>query len=205
MATTTAERRPVIQPRKAVRRHFAHFKNPLNDSYAGLLLAVKLGYRWIDLNSHVTVDGHLVFIHDGRPLRRGWKDPKGELHRDTLVWNMTLEEVTRLRHPSGARVHTVGWMLEQCVRLGLHVEFEAKNSPQFTRPEPWERLKHYQRETGAVIVVKTISNLGNGPARLQAAHNQGFSTMLLPRGTRRVSKSWWPYITCVRGPVRWVG
>lgn len=204
MATTTAERRPVIKPRKAVRRHFAHFKNPLNDSYAGLLLADKLGYRWMDLNAHVTADGHLVFIHDGRPLRRGWTDPKGLLDRDTLVWNMTLEEVTRLRHPRAGKVHTVGWMLKQAVRKGMHIEFEAKNSPQFTRPEPWARLKAIQKETGCVIVVKTISNLGDAGGRLEEAHKAGFNTMLLPRGLRRCPKRWWPYITTVRGPVWWV-
>lgn len=62
--------------------------------------------------------------------------------------------------------------------------------------------KDVQRST--VVVVKVFSNTPNAKKILMAAHRAGFKTVLLPRGTRRISKKWWPYVDYVRGAVIWV-
>jgi hypothetical protein len=88
------------------------------------------------------------------------------------------------------------------------VEFEAKGSKRFEYGygglKTFLRMKKIVDANRANVQVKTISNIPGAKRRLAAAHKAGFTTILLPRGTRRVPKSWWPYIDYVRGPVWWV-
>lgn len=200
-------RPPGKSPIRAPGRRLFHIASyALNDSFAGIRLAKRAGYKWIDLNFHVTLDGKLVCTHWGNPLMHGWYDPQKKLDIRTKVWNMTLSEVQRLRYHgrSGLRISTGGEVLRYAAKLKISVEFEAKESPQFNTEAPWKRLRAAVDATGVNLIVKTISSLGKSGERLRAAHAQGFRTMMLPRKTRRVPKAWWVFIDEVRGPVRWV-
>lgn len=201
--TTTPK--PTSAPRRAPGWRFLHLADyALNDSLAGVRLAKKLGYRWIDLNFQVTLDGVIVCTHWSNPLRHGWRDPLGKLDRDTRVWHMTWAEVQRLRHRrSGRRIYTGLGILRYAARHGVGVEFEVKPSPGFKVSSTWAAIRRVADETELDIVVKAIHNLGDAGVYLKRAHEAGFTTIVLPRGTRRISTSWWPFVDYVRGPVRW--
>ncbi len=197
--------KPVKAPRRAPHRRFLHLADyALNDSTAGVLLAKQLRYRWIDLNFQVTRDGVIVCTHWSQPLRHGWRDPLGKLDRNTRVWQMTWAEVRRLRHRSGRRIYTGLGILRYAARHGVGVEFEVKPSPGFKVPSTWAMIRRVADETDLDIEVKAIHNLGDAGLYLKRAHEAGFTTIVLPRGTRRISTTWWPFLDYVRGPVRWV-
>lgn len=201
--TTTPK--PTRAPRRAPGWRFLHLADyALNDSLAGVRLAKKLHYGWIDLNFHVTRDGVIVCTHWSQPLRHGWRDPMGQLARDARVWQMTWEEVERLRHGK-RRIYRADQILAYATALGVGVEFEVKPSPLFEDARTWRGLRLLVDEHHVRIVVKAINTLGNAGLYLKRAHEAGFITMVLPRGTRRISTTWWPFLDYVRGPVRWVG
>lgn len=201
-------KKPLRAPRKAMSgwAKFAHFMPyAFNNSPAGIAHAKRLGYKAIDLDAHVTSDGRIVITHWALPLLYGFVDPLGLIPKNTPIWRMTYAEVRRLRYKQGGyRIYSAGTMLRLAKRAGLRVEFECKNSPQFGTDAPWVRLRKAVKATGVNLQVKTINNVGAGGARLRAAHRNGFTTILLPRGNRRVSREWWAFIDYVRGPVVWV-
>lgn len=169
--------------RRAAPRRVAHFKRyELNDSLDGVALARARGYRWIDLNFHVTADGYLVCTHWGRPLEHGWYDPRGILNRHDAVWEMDVHEVKRLRHSRTrrARIVTARTILRRCKRLRIAVEFEAKNSPAFASSDaPWATLRRLVDDTGVRLIVKTIVPLDKGRARIARAKAAGFHVIAL--------------------------
>lgn len=196
--------KPSRAPLRAPGRRFLHLADyALNDSLAGVRLAKRLRYRWIDLNFQVTRDGVIVCTHWSQPLKHGWRDPEGKLDRDARVWRMTWEEVGRLRH-GARRIYRADQILPYAATLGVGVEFEVKASPLFEDARTWQGLRRLVGEHHVRVVVKAINTLGNAGLYLKRAHEAGFTTIVLPRGTRRISTTWWPFLDYVRGPVRWV-
>jgi Glycerophosphoryl diester phosphodiesterase family len=177
-----------------------------NNSLTGLRHAAR-NTKAIDLDVQVTKDGVIVCTHWSRPmLRDGFRDPLGRLRRTRSIESMTWKQVKRLRSKDGHRIRTLHWMLNRAQVLSLkRVEIEAKDSRALGQPDTWAPVA--QRGGGLTLVVKTISNLPNrsrAGRRMWAAHSMGLTTMLLPRGVRRMSRKWEPYIDYVRGSVRWV-
>lgn len=171
--------------------------------------------RAIDLDFRVTSDGVLANTHYPAPLNHGFRDPEGKWKRNWKVETRPWADVARLR-AGGAdayRINRAEAVLLEAARLGVRVEFEAKDSPAFQDPELWAHLAHTVRQVEALagkslnIAVKTIVKGAYDTAglnRLRHAHEAGFTTLLLPRGSRTVPRAYEPYIDLVRGRFRWI-
>jgi hypothetical protein len=208
-----ADNPPHRQPTQ-LRHRFYHEDHPswLADSFRGIARAVAGRFRWIDLNFVLTVDGYLVNCHWPRPLLHGWYDPKGLIKPTTPVSRMTLAQVRRLRSRTGGyRIHTAQEMLAQAARAGLRgVEFELKPAPGHDVATYSEALAVVgtAEKAGIALVVKTLTRPGTTAAavrRVAPFHRAGATTLLLPRGTRRVPRTCWGVVDHVRGRVRWTG
>lgn len=92
------------------------------NTLAGFAAAVALGVDFLELDVHLTVDGHLVVIHD--------EDPYRTTGVHGLVREMTLDQVRRLdaggwsaRRYTGQRIPTLEEVMELADgRVGLAVE-----------------------------------------------------------------------------------
>jgi hypothetical protein len=206
-------RRPDNPPAREptpLRRRVFHRDAPtwLADSYRGIARAVASGFRWEDTNYLVTHDGHLVNCHWPRPLLHGWHDPKGLIRRGTPVSSMTLEQVRRLRSRTGNyRIHTAEEMIARSAAAGLWMEFEIKPPAHVTYEQACSVVDAAEKHR-VPLVVKTLTRPGGVHAaiqRLTPFHRAGATTLLLPRGTRRVPRTCWGVVDHVRGRVRWTG
>jgi hypothetical protein len=201
-------RKPPKVPSKWAK--FYHVTPPRKgDSIHGLNEAKRLGYHAVDLNFQIDKDREVQNTHWADVLGKGgFIDPLHRIKKGTNIQSLTSEEVARLKSPEGYRIRPAKRMIEEAKKLGLRVEFEAKGSKRFEYGygglKTFLRMKRIVDANRANVQVKTISNIPGAKRRLAAAHKAGFTTILLPRGTRRVPKSWWPYIDYVRGPVWWV-
>lgn len=179
------------------------------DSIQGVEQAAEMGAdRAIDLDWHVTRDGVIVNTHGDKPLESGFYDPLKLVPRDKTVEQMTWQEVQRLRAPGGYAIQRAETMFALAAKLGVRIEFEAKNSKAFENVKTWQQVRKLAEENGlmarGLIQMKTLSTIPGAPARLAAAHAAGFTTILLPRGSRELpGKDYWPVTDYVRGPVWW--
>lgn len=177
-----------------------------SNSIQGLETAARRGKDAIDLDWRVGIDGALHNTHWERPMMKdGFYDPLAQVPRRTPVEQMTRDQVRRLRTRDGYAINGPRVMLTKAAELGLRVEFEAKDSPGFADPAVWSRLRRIVDETGVEVQVKTISNNGDALTRLKRAKAAMFTTILLPRGSRRIPRSWQPFVDYVRGRVIWTG
>lgn len=179
-----------------------------SNSYRGIYSAKKEGYKAIDLDFHISKENtaqctHWVFVSKEGFLRDGTTP-----HSATAsIHNLSDESIRRLKTKDGYVIRRADEMFKKAAEYGLLVEFEAKECAKFEVHKGgftnFRKLKKQADDAGVQIIVKTLSNLPGARERLIAAHRAGFKTMILPRGTRRIPKSWWPYIDYVRGPVYW--
>lgn len=206
-----ADNAPSRQP-TPLRERFYHENgfHHLGDSFEGINHAKARGFKWIDTNHTTVEDGTPVCMHPGRPMMHGWRDPEGKMRRTKRVKDMTLEEFLRLRPKKGQPhhvPHTSAAILTHCAKVGIGVEFELKNG-RFTAAAMRE-LDDHAHKVGVKVKAKTISTLGGTKAairRLRLAHRwTRWETVILPRGTKRVPRSAWPFIDHVRGKARWTG
>lgn len=204
-----ADNPPEREPTQLRRRVF-HRDAPtwLADSFRGIAAAVAAGYRWEDTNYLITHDGHMVNCHWNRPLLHGWHDPQGLIPRTAPVSTLTLRQVRRLRSPTGNyRIHTVEEMIARSGAAGLWMELEIKPPAQPTYDLAC-RVMDAAVTHRVPVVVKTLTRPGGvhaATARLAPFHRAGATTLLLPRGARRVPRSSWGVVDHVRGHVTWTG
>lgn len=183
----------------------------VENSIAGVRLAAhRAGQaKAIDLDWHVTRDGVVVNTHWSQPLLKdGFTDPEGKIAQDARIEDLTWADVQRLRTRDGHAIQRAETMFRLCAELGVRMEFEAKGSAAFEDPALWQSLKVLADDTGltarGLIQVKTISTTDGAPARLAAAHEAGFTTIILPRGSRALSRQAYGAVTdYVRGPFSW--
>lgn len=200
---------PTQEPTQLKRRVF-HEDHPtwLSDSFRGIATAVREHFQWQDTNYLLTRDRHFVNAHWPRLLLHGWHDPQGLLKRTTPVSRMTLDEVKRLRSNRGNyRIHTIEEMILRSAKAGESMEIEIKPPAQPTYRQA-RAVMDVAKANGVKVVVKTLTSPGgvaNAIERLTAFHRAGATTLLLPRGTRRVPRSCWGVVDHVRGHVFWTG
>ena len=174
-----------------------------SDSPSGIRQAAVKGWPNIDVNMLKTRDGVSIGAHWMRPLRHGWVDPKGQLRRDAKLDQITYKTAARLkpRKAPSVRIDTIETLLAVAAKHKIGVELEAKNA-QWTQ-EQADALKDLVDRLGVQVIVKTLSTNSHALHNLTVFHRAGFTTVLLPRGTRRIPRSWWPHVDKVRGPVIW--
>lgn len=188
-------------------RKFAHLSPYYrNNSLRGIHEAKKLGYSAIDLDWNVTKDGEPVCTHWDRPLKHGFIDPQKRIPSSRKVSEMTLAEVMRLRSKKGSyRIKPVDPIFKHAAKYGLRVEFEAKTGIGFYHVSTFAKVKKAADKHGVHVQVKTLSTLRGAPRRLRAAKEAGLTTIILPRGSRRLKKKdYWGVADYVRGKVFWV-
>lgn len=175
-----------------------------SNSYKGDNDAARRGFRAIDKDFHLSKDGEPMNTHWALLSREGFLPRTNP----ATVHQLNSDHIADLRTKDGYAIHTARETFLHASLRKLRVEFEAKECQGFEWGQGGYKLflelKKEAKDTDTEVVFKTISNLGDAKRRLMAAHRAGFTTILLPRGTRRVPKDWWPFIDHVRGPVWWV-
>lgn len=192
-----------MKPRQVPAR-WARFFHPavywLAYGFAGLRRAKRRGYTATDLDWHVTADGVMVNLHWPTMRQNGFTGPEALM--DTPIWDLTWRQVRRFRGPGGIRPRRAEAQLKRAAKAGLRVEFEPKPCPGFHKLAIWQHLAKIQAKTGVNMQVK--ANSVTGLHMLKLARGVGFTTFLLPRGTRRAPASAKAYVDHVRGEVTWV-
>ena len=190
----------------------------INDSGWGVREAFRKGYSAIDLNFHVTKDGVIVNTHWSKPLLHGftwdaktpaaWRALPKSIEIKDLTWAQVKHLVAR-KAGKTYRIRTFAYMARLCARLGLRMEFETKNSPGFLDPRIWATVESTAKALGLNIQVKAeswVAVRGKAVGIFRAVKaGSNLTTIILPRGTRRVSRSAWDVIDYHRGPVVWFG
>lgn len=179
---------------------FAHLSPySLNDSIAGLRVGRKHGYTAIDLDFHMTADGVWANVHWGDLREHRLNGRKVGKNISHLPWSI----VSKVRDSKGRRINSAGVMIAAAKRLGYtRIEVEPKDTPTVAQ---FARLKRRADRAGIEIVVKRLSNIPGAAECLHNAKAAGLTTMVLPRGTRRLSKAkYWPVTDYARGPVWWI-
>ncbi len=203
-----ATRKPPQVPGKWSK--FAHLMPyHFNNSPQGLKAARKKGYKGIDLDAMISKDGVVVNTHWADVLKRGgFYDPKKKLPKNITVKKLNADQLFSLKSKGGYSIHSMEEMFKLAKKEGLRVEFELKGSKGFEYGHGGltrlKEMKAIADRIGVQVQVKTISTTPGAKARLKAAHRAGFTTFVLPRGDRKIPKSWWPFVDYVRGPVKWV-
>lgn len=177
------------------------------NSGRGVRHASRVGATAIDLDCQITRDGVIVCTHWPNPLRHGFTDPAGLLHRDAQVRHMSLAEVTRLRAPGGHRIIPARRMIRLARDAGVVPCFEVKGDTRFQKRRTYRQLRRAVRRHGWPCVVMTLPHLGGrnrGYKRLAAARAKGLPTLVLTGASRfqrgRVPKAQWAHVDLVKGP-----
>jgi hypothetical protein len=152
------------------------------DTYAfentpeGIKFAAENGYASIDLDMHITKDGHLVATHYAQPMKKdGFYDPSGKLDKNTKVKDMTLAEVMRLRNEDGqSQIYPMSTMIKELKKHGIAGDLEAKNDPRFADDKVMRQLADMVREAGIEANLKSIDYGPRTYDVLEAAQAEGF-------------------------------
>ncbi|MBO9522838.1 MAG: hypothetical protein J7518_14995 [Nocardioidaceae bacterium] len=210
-------RRPSPMPTRHPR--VAHFMPYLmGDAIYAPRRARRLRYRYIDMNGNCDRDGWVWLIHWAKyRMQYRWvvllaadgkvrRDAKGREVRARVpaAWPEVLHElssgqVKRLRSAKrgGSRPYTAAEGMIACEEADVTLCLEAKGSPLFLTPEPWEWLHAWAVKTGVSMVVMTLQNVyrkghpEDPYTRLWLAIEHGFAVALLPRMKRPASWAIW--------------
>lgn len=151
------------------------------NSFRGILHAVRHGYRRIDLDVQMTKDGVLVNTHWARPmLKDTFFDPKHRLKNKHLTVNqMTWEQVQRLQSKGGYKIRTLNAALKYCAEHGLGATIEPKTDAplnRFEKKETWVPVKAFADSVGCDLRGYSIRNYGGknaGVRRVNAMRAAG--------------------------------
>jgi hypothetical protein len=190
----------------------------IENSPAGIGAAVKLLFRWIDMDCHVTQDGVPVLAHwdkirkDKFEITPAFAEKYGDepkvtevLAEDLLTLQTRPLPWSRWRRRRRVAYMTVADAMQRIAahpRLGLALE--AKGGTALTLTDTWKDIEATRDDAGLPkerFMVMTLMQIGGAHARLAAAHEAGHDTVLMPRG-RPVPREWEPDITWIRG--KWV-
>lgn len=192
----------------------SHGGGVFSDTTEGTEHAGRHGYKWIDC------DGHLM-------LRTGAAKLVKKALRLDVVWVNAHGSPFNLPWQKGRKLESMVWLVEhrrhpdlrsalqtfrENKRHGLSTEWEPKDLHPLTTKRQlaaaFRKLRRAARRAYGKgwqdrVVVKVLSNLGGGlpyaKAVLQAAHAEGFDTMILPRGDHARQVISETYITWNRG------
>lgn len=183
----------------------------VENSRLGIWFAILLGFRWIDMDLHVTKDGVIVCGHWARISKDQFVIPdwfRAKYGDDPLISDVLWCDLKQLKtRRLGWRGHSrrFGYITaEQAMRtiarrskrLGLAAELKVAINA--------DRLDAARRRAGlpkSRLIVMTLSDHSRRPwLWLRPFKHLGYVTVILARGP--IPRSWEPYITYVRG--RWV-
>ena len=179
------------------------------DSVRGIRWAAEHHKPWADVNVGISSDGVAVAAH-GSPYglaQQGFL-PRGDFRQ---VRDLTDEELSRLVSPDGYHIPTMREIFHTAAHHGRKVEPEAKHDHRFTFQRTWWDLARDARSAWGEdwpehTCMKILTDLEAGDrglefalAVMEAAHQEGWRTMVLPRGRHRLRVIAGPSITYNRG------
>lgn len=187
----------------------------VENSYFGLKLAERLGYRWIDVDCHVTQDGVPVIGHWGKIKKDkfvlpAWFVKKYGTNPDIsdALWEDLARLRTRRVFSNGFRrkfhyitLRRAAHIAARTNKLGLAVELKSDKS--FEQKGTLQRILDDINAAGLPTnraMIMTLTNSRGYAKRLKAAKAVGFVTVAQARGP--IPQSEEPFIDYVRG--RWV-
>lgn len=197
---------------KAQPRSLRRFHVPKGVAYAvgnsrlGIWFAVALGFRWIDLDLHVTRDGVIVCGHwsmirrdkfvlpdwfvakygrDARIEQVDWPDLM-QLHTVRLGWRGRYRRLVYITAEQAMRT-----IARRSKRLGI--AGETKDSAAFARAATWQRFEAARARAGLpaerVVIMRLSTMMHPYPLSvLRAAKLSGRTTLLLIRGP--IPRTW---------------
>lgn len=174
-------------------------------------LAHRLGFHWIDKDTHITKDGVAVFAHWGDIAKNGVRIPRWmrrkygkRPHIDEVSW----ADLSRIRSWTmlGRRYKFVravdGMALAASINMGIGWEYKGDKA--MRAKSFWLWVIRQMAATGLDnLVAMTLPNMRGAKAMLIAAHEAGVPTMVI-RAQDGVPRSWAPYMTYYRGPIKWL-
>ncbi len=163
------------------------------NSFEGIDYAAKHGYKAIDIDVMVTKDGVLVGSHAWKPLESGimggFKDPLGKLKKDTRLSEMTLAEVSRLRHEDGYKISTLEDLIIHAKTKGINLILEMKVPKEIEK-----QLPHVAAILNEYDVKAGITSRKDKPGYVHAlavARSLGFNTrMASSPGATAKDRTW---------------
>lgn len=166
------------------------------DSPHALIVAHRLGYRFIDRNGQRDRN-NVVWIMHWADLRKGgyrWvftgnHDAKGReirarVPKGTKVHHCSTDYVGRLRtrKHGGRRPHTAAEDMAGCKARGLTMCLEGKGT--VTTPGAFAYIANASARTGCPVIFMTLQSIGGWRTRLTLAHGVNLPLALLPRGPK---------------------
>lgn len=176
-------------------------------------LAKRLGFHWIDKDTHVTADDVPVFGHWGMVRKNGVLLPRWFIRkygRDARISDVVWEDLARLRswRMFGRRFKFVKAVngMKLAADLGMGIGWEYKGDKLMRTSQFWDEVDELRRRAGlpaSKLVAMTLPGMRGAGAFLRAAHNSGRQTMVI-RANEGVPRSWEPYMTWYRGKIKWI-
>lgn len=173
-------------------------------------LAHRLGFFWIDKDSHITKDGVRVFGHWGLITKNGFVLPRWFVKKygsrpriKDVLWADLAQLRTRRIWFRGVRRYRFvrmidGFRAAHAVDTGVMVE--QKGHPDYRKTETWEAVDADRKAAGMPhyrLAGATLSTMEGAGAMLRACHSAGVMTIVMPRGP--IPLSWKPYIDFYKG------
>jgi hypothetical protein len=194
---------PAPEPTK-LRRKVGHSRKGQpeykGDSYRGIQDAVKRRCEAIDFNLRLTKDHELAVEHWPKPLGRrgGFHDPLGEIDRDTLITDMTWEQVARLetKDKPPYKINTAEDLFNGATNNNLDVEGELKQQVSTGRLKKLLDKVHQPNRVIFKAIIKPKEKSWNW---LVEAHKAGRPTLAIcPRPFMVLPEEVKPHITHYR-------
>lgn len=201
------------------RRRIFHVKHRywLTNSKAGLWMAKRLRFQWVDQDLNISLDGWVYRGHwpliwkDGgyvkaSVLRRVGKS-KRTVRGSDLPWH-DLKQVTRGRGKRKRRLYfSINEVFNEAQATGRKVALEEKGDPRFNLDEIQQQIKDARDRHGydeSNCMIMTLSNLGNWRRRFAAARRVGLGplVLLVRQPIPRDAADEFDYY---RGRIRWFG
>ncbi len=184
----------VLRRLRRTRKGVFHVKWPtpkhVENSIRGILYAIAHMFAKIDLDLSITkadphcrhhpagepCRGHIVGCHWPKPMRKdGFYDPAGLIHPDTPIWQMTLDEVLRLRTRTGYRIQLIDTLLRVCAGRIIAL-LEPKGDERFEQDWTWQHIRSVANTRGCQVEVYALpENAG----ALPFARNAGFKAWII--------------------------
>lgn len=177
--------------------HIAHFMPYLiGDSLRAILMAFKLGFRYIDQNGQADAHGIVWIMHWARVILNGYRwywtghhHADGTEVRRRVPWSWKIDHLSttevshlRSRKRGGRRPHTARVHMAHCKAKGRILCLEGKGT--LHRPVSFTYVASSAISTGCVVIFMTLQSIPGWRTRLRNAHAVGLPLAILPRGRK---------------------
>lgn len=206
--------RPANKPPKRARfGRFLHLLARRYMDYSKLVLkaARRKRGRAVDVDHQRSKQGTGWALHWATVGRNKLHDPKGLIHKNTRIDDLSDAQIARLRGPKNQVPQRISAILRLCEEHDVRAEVELKDVPQDAYMERlMERWYVKKMNARHDLQFKTLAFIGaphGAAARLAPVHRHGGATILTFTGFghhQPISQAeTWPVTDYVRGTAHW--